>query len=390
MGKETLKDLCLFFDTKSDIKPLSELVSFSLKTPVWLNSYKVKSEEYFAELDPYLIQEDELFAKIILPNIEIIKDELTEVDEIKGLINFFKDNHRTFFNEYIIQKQIKGFKIIDKSDKHQIIPPKDERKAFIDFIDAQLSDKLIVLSYDFSEFNNEDGIVKGEDLHSQILEYVDVNEHKEILVDILLYRAKHKFILKLSEYRFNSKSAYTKDDYEFKIIELACSELKENDYQNFRKRVVIETERSDFKLSEISLFTDKIEIANREFSLSKILPLTHQNSDLISNLISQFNDLGIPNEKLYILFGVNEELDKDDVFEKFIEQTETLKNPEQFFFLVYFHQENPGSDISKLGFDLNHAVFPSEYALENEKLPEYLQQWINNEEIKLPELEKLG
>lgn len=390
IGKETLKDLCLFFDTKSVIKPLSVLVSFSLKTPIWLNSYKVKEGEYFPELDQYLIQEDELFAKIILPNIEIIKDELTEVDKIKGLVNFFKDNHRPFFNEYIIQKQINGFKIINKSDKHQIIPPKDERKAFIDFIDAQLSDKLIVLSFDFSEFNNEDGIVKGEDLHSQILEYVDVNEHKEILVEILLYRAKHKFLQNLSEFRFNAKSAYTKEDYEFKIIELACSELKENDYQKFRQRVEIEKDGQIYKLSDISLFADKITIANREFSLSKVLPLTYQNSDLISDLITQFKALGIQNEKLNTLFGVNEELGIDDVFEKFKDQTDTLENPEQFFFLVYYHQENPESDISKLAFDLNHAVFPSEYALENEKLPEYLQQWINNDEVKLPELEKSG
>ena len=41
-----------------------------------------------------------------------------------------------------------------------------------------------------------------------------------------------------------------------------------------------------------------------------------------------------------------------------------------------------------LGFDLNCAVFPSEFTLEKERLPEYLQNWITNKEIDLSELEE--
>lgn len=388
VAEGTLKDLHLFCDSQGNIKPLSELVSSSLQTSAWLNSYKIKSDEYFKDLNSYLIQGDELFDEIILPNIEVIKDELTEAKEIKELVTFFKENHRPFFNEFILQKQAKAFAIIDKSDKHQIVPP---NKATREFIDKHLSDNLIVLPYDFSDFNNEDGIIKGESLHSIILDLVDVDEHKEILVNIAHYKeAKVLFLQKLLEFNFNSKSTYTKDDYEYKVLDLACSELNEAHYQNFRNKLVIETEIRKFKLSEIPPFTDKVKIENKEFSLSKILPSTHQNSNLISDLITLFTKQGIANEKLNALFGVTDETDINDIFKKYSEQTESLENSEQFFFLIYFHQFIRKVDLSKLGFDFKYAVFPSTFALETEKLPEYLQEWIKNDNAIISELETIG
>lgn len=386
----TLKELHLFCDSNSIIKPLNKLIDKQLTKPSWLNAYKIKQDEYFPELNSFLISEPEdIFNEIYLKNKSAILSELTEAKEIKSLIKLYQDNQQQFFKEFVIKKTEHSFLISEKTNNiYQVQSPDPEARKFID---KNCANNLFVLPYEFLDYKEEDGIVKTIDLHKKVIEVVDVDLHKEELVNIVHYQeAKSLFLQKLSEFKFNPKSVYNKEDYEFKIIELACRELKENDYQNFRDRVEIETESQNFKLSKISLFTDRIVIANREFSLSKILLLTHQNSNLISDLIAQFNGLGISNEKLNILFGVNEELDIEAEFGSFIEQIETLEYPEQFFFLAYYHQENPGSDISKLGFDLNHAVFPSEYALENEKLPEYLQKWINNEEIKLPELEKLG
>jgi len=390
---ETIKKLELFCDSQNIVKPLSELVSSSQSIPKWLNSYKIKTEENldFIQLNSYLIQENELFEKIVLPNIEVIKDELTEAKQIKELVTFFKENHRSFFNEFIIQKSSIRFAIIDKSDKYQIIPSKDERKTFISFIESNLSDNFIVLPYDFSDFNDQDGILKGEILHSQILELVDVDEHKETLVDIVHYNEpKRKLLREISKFSFNSETEYTKEDYEYKILDLACNELNDNDFQAFRNKVIIKTGVRSFNLSEIPPIVDKIKIATKEFRLSKILPSTYENNNLISDLITKFTKQGIPIEKLKALFGVNEEIDIDDIFEKFTEQTETLQNPEQFFFLIYYHKHIINIDLSKLGFDFTCAVFPSEFALETEKLPEYIQQWIKQDEIKISNLESIG
>jgi hypothetical protein len=389
VAEGTLKDLCLFCDSNSEIKPLNKLVDFNFNTPSWLNAYKIKSDEFFTELKPFLVSETEtLFKDIYLPKQDIILSELTEANEIKLLIKLYQDNQKQFFKEFIIKKTESRFLIAKKTNNTYQVQSADQEAR--KFIDAYCVNNLFVLPSEFLHYKEDDGIIKADDLHSLLLDFVDVNKHKETLVDIVKYKAKYKFLQKIIEFKFNSETTYTKEDYEFKVLDLACNELKETDFQKFRSSVVIEAGQRNFKLSEISMFTDKIKISNKEFSLSKILPTIHQNSNLIGDLISLFTKQGIPNEKLNTLFGVNEELDLNDIFKKFTEQVQTLANPEQFFFLVYYNQQIEKVDLSKLGFDLNCAVFPSEFALEKEKLPEYLQNWIKNKEINLSEFDEIG
>lgn len=357
VAEGTLKDLCLFCDAKDNIKPLSELLDSSLSTPAWLNPYKIKTEEHFKKLSPYLIQEEDLFDKIILPKIEIIKEELTEAKEIKELLSFFKDNHRSFFDEYIIQKQTNGYVIIDKSDKYQIVPPNKETK---EFIESYLPDEFIILPYDFSDFNNENGIIKGEDLHNIILDFVEADEHKETLVDIIHYdEPKRKFLQEISEFRFHSDTKYTKNDYEYKILEMACGKLKESNYQEFKDKVIIETEEQELILSEIPPFTDKIIIDEYEISLAKILPNNYENSGHLSKLINQFISIGLNKEQIENLFGISEEPEPSDIFQIFTEQVEVLENAEQLAFLFLY-----GLYIEEIDFNQFKALNVNEEEIE--------------------------
>ena len=347
IGDETLKKIELFCDNQGKIKPLYQLVSGSLNTPYWLNPYKIKTDEYFVQLNSYLVQEQDLFDKIILPNIEIIKDELTESKEIKELVSFFKNKARPFFNEYILQKQTNGYEIINKSDKFQIIPPKDERKIFKDFIETYLSEELIVLPYDFLDFNEEDGILKGEKLHFQILNLIDVDKHKETIIDFIRYNEpKYKFLQEISEFKFNSKKLYEKEDYEFKILDLVCSLLNEVDHQKFKEKIVIETENQELTLSEIPPFADKIKIDDFEISLAKILPKNYENSDHLGGLLNQFIGLGLGKERIENLFGVSEEAEPCDIFQMFSQQVETLENAEQLAFLLLYNKWEEEIDLT--------------------------------------------
>ncbi len=344
IGDETLKKLELFCDSQGEIKPLFQLVSSSLKKHPWLNPYKIKADENFDKLSNYLIQEEDLFDKIILPNIEIIKDKLTEANEIKELLSFFKDNHRSFFNEYIIQKQTNCYEIIDKSDSFQVVPP---NKGTKEFIENYLSDELIILPYDFSDFNNENGIIKGEDLHNLILDFVEADEHQETLVDIIHYdEPKRKFLQEISEFRFHSDTEYTKEDYEYKILEMACGKLKENNYQEFKDKVIIETEEQELTLSEIPPFTDKIKINDYELSLAKILPDNYENSDHLSSLINQFIGLGLNKEQIENLFGISEEPEPSNIFQIFSEQVKILENAEQLAFLLLYNECEEEIDLT--------------------------------------------
>lgn len=388
----TLKDLHLFCDSKSEIKPLNRLIDYELNTISWLNAYKIKKEEFFNELKPFLVSEQEaIFKEIYLPKRDIILSEITEINEIKSLIKLYQDNQKQFFKEFIITKTEHSFSIAKRTNNtFQVRPSNKETR---EFIKDCLKEKLFALPFEFDEAcKDEFGIVKGEELYELILRILtDVNAFKERLVDIIGYdEPKRKLILQLTEIRFVSNQEYSNDTYEYKIINLACEKLKENDFLTFRNKFVIQTAERTIKLSEIPPIADKIKISKEEFSLSKILPSTYQNSNLISDLITQFVKQGIPSEKLNALFGVNEETKITEIFKNFSEQASTLQNAEQLFFLINYNKHIAKVNLSKLGFDLNCAVYPSEFALAKEKLPEYLHKWIANKEIELSELEEIG
>ncbi len=392
VAEDTLKDLHLFCDSNSVIKPLNRLIDCKLNTATWLNAYKIKNEEFFTELKTYLVSEQEaIFKEIYLLKQDIILSELTEANEIKSLIKLYQDNKRQFFKELIIKKTENCFAIAKKiSNTNQVQSADPEVRKFIY---ETCASNLFVLPQEFLAYKEEDGIIKAVDLHNLILDIVvDVSTHKGTLVSIIRYdEPKRKLLKKLTEFRFSSTATYTKEDYEYKLLDLVCTELNENEYQIFRNKFVIQTAERTIKLSEIPPIADIIKIASKEFSLSKILPSTYQNSNLISDLITVFANQGIPREKLNALFGINKETDIADIYIKFSQQTETFQNAEQFFFLIYYHKHIANVDLSRLGFDITCAVYPSNFALETgEKLPKYLHEWIKQDHIKITDLETVG
>lgn len=350
VAEGTLKDLYLFCDSNSEIKPLNQLIG-NIKTPSWLNVYKIKQEEYFPELNSFLITEPEdIFKDIYEQYQDDIIAELTTAEEIKSLIILYQNNQKPFFKEFIIRKENDKFGIYKKTKETYQVQSAD--KGARKFIDENCFDNLFVLPYEFVEkYKDEEGIIKADDLHSLILDFVDVDEHKEILVDIVKYKAKHKFLQELPEFRFNSETEYAKEDYEYKILDLACSELKENDYEKFKGKVVIETESQELKLSEIPPFTDKIKIEDYELNLAKLLPDNYENSDHLSSLINQFIGLGLSKERIGNLFGVSEEPELSDIFQMFSEKVETLENAEQLAFLFLY-----GLYIEKIDFSQFKAL----------------------------------
>jgi hypothetical protein len=339
VAEGTLKDLHIFCDSNSEIKPLNKLIG-NVKTPSWLNKYKIKEDEYFSELNPYLLSEaEDIFKEIYQQNQNDIIAEITTAEEIKSLIKLYQDNQKSFFKEFIIRKDNNQFVIEVKiKGTYQVQSADKEARKFLD---ENCADSLFVLPYEFVEkYKEEEGIIKADDLHSLILEFVDVDEHKDILVDIVKYKAKYKFLQELSEFRFNSEIQHTKEDYEYKILDLACSELKESDYQKFKDKVVIETENQDLKISEIPPFTEKIKIDDCELSLAKILPDNYENSDHLSSLINQFIALGLNKERIRNLFGISEEPEPSDIFQMFSEQVTTLENAEQLAFAILIAKNN--------------------------------------------------
>lgn len=344
-----------------------------------------------------------------------------EVYEIKSALSFCKLNNEQFFKNFIIKKSDNGFEIMQKTNAtYQITSPDNEARKFID---ENCKDRLFVLPTEFLESKDEDGIIKADDLHSLILDCVDVNEHKKSLIEIVKYRAKYQFLQKLSEFRFNSEIIYTKDNYEYKVLELACNELKESDYLNFKNKVVIEIENGILKLN-IPLSKNEFKIEDVQLSLSEILPDVHKNSSNLSKLINRFVSLGLPEDKINLLFGIKNEPEQTVILNHLRSEYETLQNGQQLaFVLLYAKARNlnlsnfqlpektkidfiefvykrnstilkdlivSSKSISLLNFNPQKLVYPNEYACESEQLPDYVQEWINSDNEKINFLVHLG
>ena len=263
-----------------------------------------------------------------------INNTSLDIYEIKAVLSFCKLNNEQFFKNCIVKKDDANFTISPKSNyKFQISSPDKEAR---EFIDKYCVEKLYVLPFEFAEFKDEDGIIRADDLHCLILDCIEVNDHKETLVNIVKYRAKYQLLQKISEFSFSSEKKYNKDDYECKILELACAELKDNDYPKFKEKVKIQTANETLNLSDIPPFENKIIIEGVELSLSEILPDTYQNSSVLSNLTDGFIKLGLSKVKLHSLFGVNSDVEPDNIFEFISDGYTVLQNAQQLAFLLLY------------------------------------------------------
>jgi len=346
VGNETLKKLELFSNAQDEIKPLNELISKNTPVPTWLNPFKIKKDEYFSALEPYLITDTEqLYKDIYLKKQDKIHSELTEANEIKSLIKLYQDNQKLFFKEFIIKKIGGQFSVEKRENKQFQITSTDEKTK--DFINKYCCDKLFVLPNEFSDYKNEGEIITANELHNKIIDCVNVDDHKEDLVDIVKYSAKLQFLQQLSEIRLIAECKYTKDDYEYKILELACGEIQGGEVQKFRSKVIIEFNDSVLPLSKFPSSSDKVEIGGKVLSQSQILPNESKNGNVLSNLLEQFVLQGLQKEKLFELFGIQSEDDLEQIFEILSSGYSVLENAQQLAFLLLYDKE-----ISSVNFDL--------------------------------------
>ncbi len=282
-------------------------------------------------------------------NLNVLDKQFIDCDlstnELKSILSFCKLNNESFFKNRLIKRNTTGFTIVSKTNSiFQISSPDKDARLFID---EYCTDKLYVLPNEFSEYKDEDGIVRADDLHSLLLDCVNVDEHKESLVDIVKYKAKYQLLIKLSGFSFNTDKKYTKDDYEFKILELACAELKENDYSKFKDKVQIIKNSKPIALSDIPPFANNINIGGTELNLSEVLPDNYQNSSYLSALIDNFVSLGLSKEKLFLLFGVKSEPNPEYIFDLLSDKHSLLETSQQLVFVLLYNKFCEAIDLKK-------------------------------------------
>ena len=370
--KESLRKLQLFCDRNNVIQPLSRLISINFnkhnnfEIPEWLREYEIKENEYFPALDDYLVNDiKSLFEQIYEPNKEEIVQKIKSIKDLKTLIQLYNDNEKSFFEDYIIEKNGSEIMIIQRGhDTYQIYT---QNEAVRKFIKKCCPENLFLLPDELEEYKNDEHIKKSETLYDLLLNTVDLEKHKDSLIDILKYKAKSDFLKRLDEYRFNANKNYSEDDYEYKLLKLATDRLNNNELslKDFREKVIIETEQGELWLSEIPQFSDRITIGNYTLSLSKIFPGKYQNTSYLSDLINHFVELGLKRDLLQRLFGINDKTELENIFEMFSEQVETLENADQLAFVLLYNNFVENVDLKNFKvvtedgslFDLSYSYY---------------------------------
>ena len=442
VGDEKINKLCICRTESGDQKALSEMIGRSYMTPSWLSAYRIKSEDYFTELDKFLIQEKEVYAKVILPfweNMQItqevetvysdiirlylldetnnksmrgkafvftedgkfetvdkvrfnmamlditvsylsIKNIMSSVfgysipkksatsvlqkmpfglsesrlcdltplkvgvtsEDIASYIKVCKIFNEAFFNFYVVEKEGEEFFISKKSDTHyQVYSSNNTVK---DFIEKNNSNNMVLLPVELSQFSDEQGILKGEDLYDGILKGVgDVDALQTDLVDVLKYDSRRDFILKLSKTVFDLDKGVTKEDYDYKVMEMACSCLEDKDYEAFRAKTIVKKNGVSFAHDQIpSTLAESVSVvgAKKNFDLAMLLPNENGNGALLNELVDKYSVLGISRQKLNALFGISPEANLDEIYETIKSNYPIIQNAQQLAFMMQMDANN--------------------------------------------------
>ena len=442
VGDESIKKLCICKTEKGELKALCDMVGRAYMTPLWLSAYRIDSADYFHELDKFLIQEKEVYAKVILPfweNMQFTQDVEAVYNDIIRLYLLDEQNNRSmrgkafvytedgkfetvdkvrfnmamldmtvsyasiknvmasvfgyavpkksvtgilqkqpfgltesrlcdltplkvsvtsgdiasyikvckiyneaFFNFYVVEKENDEFYISRKSATHyQVYSSNNTVKAFIE---KNNSGSMVLLPTELSQFSDEQGILKGEDLYGSILKGVnDVDALQTDLVDVLKYDSRRDFILKLSEIDFDLDKVVTKEDYDYKIMEMACSSLEEKDYEAFRSKVVLKKNGVSFSHDQIpSTLAESVSVtgAKKNFDLAMLLPQENGNGALLNELVDKYAVLGISRLKLNSLFGISSEANLDEIYDTIKSNYPVIENDQQLAFMMLMDANN--------------------------------------------------
>lgn len=112
VGVEKLRDIELFKNSRGDVYPLRNLLKGDLSVPNWLFDFKIHITEYTPELDKYLVQENEIYPKIILNNWDDLISGISNISDFYQKVKFYydRDEDNTPFKK-------QAFVYIDEDEK---------------------------------------------------------------------------------------------------------------------------------------------------------------------------------------------------------------------------------------------------------------------------------
>lgn len=352
-------------------------------------------------------------------------------------INHFLDwlqseGEKTFFTKFSIIKTAEQYTIAPSA----IVQYYTDNQDLVTFIESSsLNTKLVLLPTEvYAEDRKKIGLLEGTDL----LEYGLENGIAIPSFAKFIYKANDAelslhYLSLLETVNIDTTKTYNSESDEFKIIKLAVLNVvaDEEKLKSFREKITIDShpllERA---ISEDIFFFDKK--IGLKTKLSEILPNYKDKTFPLSEIIAQFRDFN-DRQNLFAIFKSDNRSPKK-VLKELNDLDVVYYNPIQTFFLSFYKSQYPAEDVFKdkvlftvnketnvelfekeikefLGICLNennyvnfieHKIIPDfnptnyiqdeEYAIESEKLPLWLSDWVNTSdtENKIAYLKLLG
>lgn len=393
----------VFFNTNLNGNYFYELQNAILKISDKAFPSKLIFDFLIDDNSPFKINRTDTVSSLVTSGFNI------NYSETLAVLSFAVANNEKLFSIVSIESKEDDF-LLTKHD-HSIFQYYSSRKEINELLFDNPNFKLLPQRFVASDFK-ELGLLQDKELYLQILRALDFSENLLPVVRECDKEVQLAYLEKIYDFLLKEGKVYDKNSFEHGCLKLAI-DCYADDFQNLFSHKILINEK--LRLADIAV-KDDVNFESVTLSLASILPEYKGVSDIVTNVINQFTDFTKTelSEKVFLIKNKK----KDEIYSELAEKYPILLNIHQFSFLLFYSfsknqnlfttkclSEISSEEIIEYLFKNNlteassffnlgtkDSIYPSDFALVNEKLPVDILNWLESSETnnKLPFLSKLG
>lgn len=319
--------------------------------------------------------------------------------EIFALLEFAKINNEKLFTHAFIEKADEDFLLC--GGHHGIYQYFSKKAEIIELLTKY--DQFKLLSGDINANNyRELGLWMDKDLHMKVIQTLHFSEDLLPIVRENDREVQLAYLEKLQNFSLVEGKEFDRNSFEHRCLRLAIECYEGNFQEKFTPKIII---NGKLRVKDIAV-KDDINFEGITLSLANVLPDYKGVSDIISRIISQFTDITRTElaEKVFTISNKK----KEEIYTELVTNFPVLENIEQFAFLLHYSKQNKRNYItsklieritsdeilimayeqnfqelnSYVDIGLRDKIYPSEYAIETEVLPSWVEDWLQEGEKK--------
>ncbi|MDR2126786.1 MAG: hypothetical protein LBP63_08155 [Prevotellaceae bacterium] len=357
---------------------------------------------------PFKIFRNDSICKVIA-GAEAIK---LSYDEVVSLLEFSQQNKEEIFRFVYIQKQNDVFLLVRHSQN--IFQYYSDRKEIIELLSNHNSFKLLPEELDVKKLQNS-GLWSGRGLYLKILQTVEFSENLLPVIKESDKEVQLEYLSKLKNLSLQEGETYDKNSFEHRCLKMAIDFYGNSFQTDFAHKILI---NNCLKIKDIAV-KDDIIFDEITLSLSSVLPKYKGSSDIITAIINQFMDFTKTELSEKVFYIKNKS--KNEILSELLNNFKSLTTIEQFAFVLYYSKQNEknyftndslsslsrvdildfaykkqfkelGNLVNFINVEILNKIYPSELALETERLPSWILTWLDTDDKqnKLNYLSLLG